>query len=177
MEATIAGLYVQCMSGKVADKDEEEIEKDKFKVETSEIGLESVSSTIGECELSLGSAFPGDGKESANECDLPLVQCSCKSKDVQVGAGRLKTRIQTLGSLSCKDSEVASKKFEAGIQQSEDMMACNSMSQSDGISTIRVHSGKVISEGSRKSPAIMPNSEHGKPLKARKPKEIFQVRL
>ena len=49
------------------------------------------------------------------------------------------------------------------------------MSQSHGISTVRVNSGKIFSEGSRKSPAIFPNSEHEKPLNARQPNEISHV--
>lgn len=60
-EATIAGSNVPCMTGKVACKDEEEIEKGKFKVKapemTSEIGLESVSSTFGKCDLSPGGSI------------------------------------------------------------------------------------------------------------------------
>jgi len=38
-------------------------------------------------------------------------------------------------------------------------------------------SRKVLSEWSRKSPAIMPNSEHAKPLKARQRNEIFYVQF
>lgn len=44
-------MYVPCMIGKVTDKDEEETEKDKFKVKTSDIGLKFISSTIGEGQL------------------------------------------------------------------------------------------------------------------------------
>ena len=40
------------MTGKVFNKDEKETEKDEFKVKTSEIGLDFVSSTIEECALS-----------------------------------------------------------------------------------------------------------------------------
>ena len=94
-----------------------------------------------------------------------------QSKDGQVGAERLETKIQTLGCLRCKDVEVESKKFEARIQQ------CRSMSQSHGISTVRVNLGNIFSEGSKKSLAISPNSEHGKPLNARQPNEISHVRL
>jgi len=159
------------MTGFFFNKDEKETEKDEFKVKTSEIGLDSVSSTIEECALSQGGVFPGDSEESANECDLSLMQYSCQSKYGQVGAERLETKIQPLGCLRCKDAEVESKKFEARIQQ------CRSMSQSHGISTVRVNSRNIFSEGSRKSPAILPNSEHGKPLNARQPNEISQVRL
>ena len=105
--------------------------------------------------------FLGDSEESVNEFDLSLVQYSCQSKDGQVGAERLETKIQLLGCLICKDAEVESKKFEARIQQ------CHSMSQSHGISTLRVNSRKIFSEGSRKYPAILPNSKHEKPLNDR----------
>ena len=46
------------------------------------------------------------------------------------------------------------------------------MYQSHGISIVRVNLGNIFSEGSRKSPAILPNSEHGKPLNAMQPNEI-----
>ena len=105
--------------------------------------------------------FPGDSEESANECDLSLVLYSCQSKDGQVGEERLETKIQPLGCLRCKDAEVEYKIFEARIQQ------CHSMSQIHGISTVRVNSRKIFSEGSRKYPAILPNSEHEKPLNDR----------
>ena len=49
------------------------------------------------------------------------------------------------------------------------------LSQIHGISTVRVNSRKIFSEESRKSPAIFPNSKHGKPLNARKHNEISQV--
>ena len=62
-----------CMIGKVFNKDEKETKKDEFKVKTSEIGLDSVSSTIEECVLSQGGLFPGDSEESSNEHDISLV--------------------------------------------------------------------------------------------------------
>ena len=160
-----------CMTGFFFNKDEKETKKDDFKVKTSEIGLDSISSTIEEWALSQGGVFPGDSEEPANECDLSLVQYSCQSKDGQVGVERLETQIQPLGCLRCKDAEVESKKFEARIQQ------CRSMSQSHGISIVRVNSRNIFFEGSRKSPTIFPNSEHGKPLNARQPNEISHVRL
>ena len=113
----------------------------------------------------------GDSEESSNECDLSLVQYSCQSKDGQVGVERLETKIQPLGCLRCKDAEVEAKKIEARIQQ------CRSMSQSHGISIVRVNSGNIFSEGSMKSLAILPNPEHGKPSNARQPNEISQVQL
>ena len=126
-EATIAGLYVPWMTGFFFNKDEKETEKDEFKVKTSEIGLDSVSSTIEEYVLSQGGVFLGDSEESANDCDISLVQYSCQSKDGQVGEERLETKIQTLGCLRCKDAEVEYKIFEARIQQ------CHSMSQIHGV--------------------------------------------
>ena len=159
------------MTGRVFNKDEKGTKKDEFKVKTLDIGLDSVSSTIEECALSQGGVFPGDSEESANKCDISLVQYSCQSKDGQVGEEILETKIQPLECLRCKDAEVESKKFEARIQQ------CCSMSQIHGISIVRVNSGNIFSKGSRKSPAILPNSEHEKPLNARQPNEISHVRL